>query len=210
MRTLLAHIHEQNFNPATVDLIFFLHPHCQYSEEVRESFENSPQIPSDFLSQIILSCRNQILPCNWLSPYPHLIIDLLRTKTCQALREINQCIHMRERERETRCALVLFLGCVRMQRGRLVRRGGVQLQDTSAKHCVVILPPRHTVLSHQSESRWLSELWRCAMWNAKHSERTSQHTDSFYSAFLSLLYTCLEMLKRAKRSLLDLSFHMQN
>ncbi|KAK2884189.1 hypothetical protein Q8A67_017826 [Cirrhinus molitorella] len=47
-----------------------------------------------------------------------------------------------------------------MQRGRLVRRGGVQLQDTSAKHCVVILPPRHTVLSHQSESRWLSELWR--------------------------------------------------
>lgn len=144
--------------------------------------------------------------------YPHLIIDLLITKTCQALREINQCILRTDErsEKETKCALVLFLGCVRMQRGRLVRRGGVQLQDTSAKHCVVILPPRHTVLSHQSESRWLSELWRCAMWNAKHPERTSQNSDSFYSGFSSLLYTCLEMLKEAERKLLDLCFHIQN
>lgn len=104
-------------------------------------------------------------------------------------------------ERETRCAFVLFLGCVRMQRGRSV--GGGSSFRALLLSAVLSSSYLTTLLSHQSESRWLSEFWRCRMWNAKHPERSSQHSDSF----LSLFYTCSVMSRKVERKAFDLCFH---
>lgn len=105
---------------------------------------------------------------------------------------MNECLLMDKRERYKMC-LSIILGCVRMRRGRSVWGGSsfrALLLSTGLSSSYLT-----TLLSHQSESRWLSEFWRCRMWNAKHPERSSQTLS--YLSFIPA-WRCRERLRESR------------